>query len=211
MEILVIGSDSQRELQQKFGPLHHYKIVANHQDAEIPLKTCDVVFDFLVEKDVSGINIYRGHLGIVVFLDTTMTSLKQLNIVDDQTLFVGFCGMPTFLDREILEVTLLKEYHLIPLQNMCEKLNTKFAVVADQVGMVTPRIVCMIINEAYYTMEEGTATREDIDLAMKLGTNYPYGPFEWCERIGRKEVLRLLESVYRSTKDERYKACQLMF
>ncbi len=42
----------------------------------------------------------------------------------------------------------------------------------------------MIINEAFYTVMEGTATREDIDTGMKLGTNYPMGPFEWAVSWG---------------------------
>ena len=62
-------------------------------------------------------------------------------------------------------------------------------------------------NEAYITAEEGTASREDIDLAMKLGTNYPFGPFEWAKRIGIANVLKLMDALYASTNDERYKAC----
>ena len=96
------------------------------------------------------------------------------------------------------------------LENVCAQLKTKYLQVDDRVGMVTPRVVCMIINEAYYTVQEGTATREDIDLAMKLGTNYPYGPFEWCERIGLTSVYELLEVVYNETGDERYKISELM-
>jgi 3-hydroxybutyryl-CoA dehydrogenase len=65
----------------------------------------------------------------------------------------------------------------------------------------------MIINEAYYTVQEGTAEREDIDLGMKLGTNYPHGPFEWCAKIGIQNVYELLEAVYDDTKEERYKIC----
>ncbi|HBK88456.1 MAG TPA: 3-hydroxyacyl-CoA dehydrogenase, partial [Cytophagales bacterium] len=56
----------------------------------------------------------------------------------------------------------------------------------------------------------GTATREDIDLAMKLGTNYPWGPFEWCERLGRNHVIRLLNAAYRESGDERYKPSNLL-
>jgi len=68
----------------------------------------------------------------------------------------------------------------------------------------------MIINEAYYAVLEGTATREDVDLAMKLGLNYPFGPFEWSNRIGVKHVYELLEAVYEDTRDERYKICPLL-
>ncbi len=76
--------------------------------------------------------------------------------------------------------------------------------------MVTPRIICMIINEAYFAIEENVASRNDIDLAMKLGTNYPYGPFEWCDKIGIKNVYELLNAVQMYTKDDRYKICELL-
>ena len=76
--------------------------------------------------------------------------------------------------------------------------------------MVTPRIIFMIINEAYYTVQEGTATREDIDQGMKLGTNYPFGPFEWAEKIGLDNVYETLEAIYEDTKEERYKICPLL-
>jgi 3-hydroxybutyryl-CoA dehydrogenase len=68
----------------------------------------------------------------------------------------------------------------------------------------------MIINEAYYTVQEGTANRDDIDQAMKLGTNYPMGPFEWCKKIGITDVYETLEALYNDTHDERYKICSLL-
>jgi len=76
--------------------------------------------------------------------------------------------------------------------------------------MVTPRIIFMIINEACYTLQERTATIQDIDLGMKLGTNYPLGPFEWADKIGIKNVYETLLAVYEDTKDERYKICSLL-
>ena len=96
------------------------------------------------------------------------------------------------------------------LNSIMKDLGSDFLVVDDRVGLVTPRVICMIINEAYYTVQEGTASREDIDIAMKLGTNYPFGPFEWCQRIGVRHVYELLEAVYDDTKDERYKICPLL-
>ena len=118
--------------------------------------------------------------------------------------------MPTFLNRPLLEVSLHKESDTTRLAELCKQLNTEFVQVDDRVGLVTPRVICMIINEAYYTVEEGTATREDIDLAMKLGTNYPYGPFEWAKKIGLRNVYEVLSAVYEDTKDERYKICPLL-
>ena len=60
------------------------------------------------------------------------------------------------------------------------------------------------------TVQEGTATREDIDIGMKLGTNYPKGPFEWLNEIGIENVYKVLEAIYQDTKEERYKICPLL-
>ena len=59
-------------------------------------------------------------------------------------------------------------------------------------------------------VQEGTATKEDINTAMKLGTAYPMGPFEWCELAGLDNVYETLEAIYEDTKEERYKICPLM-
>ena len=78
-------------------------------------------------------------------------------------------------------------------KNKAEKilslLNRKTEWVPDVKGFISPRIVSMIINEAYFTLEENVSTKEEIDIAMKLGTNYPYGPFEWSKKIGLKKLL----------------------
>jgi 3-hydroxybutyryl-CoA dehydrogenase len=76
--------------------------------------------------------------------------------------------------------------------------------------MIKPRVIFMIINEACYTLQEGTASIEDIDKSMKLGTNYPFGPFEWCDKIGVTHVFETLNAIYDDTRDERYKICPLL-
>ena len=60
----------------------------------------------------------------------------------------------------------------------------------------------MIINEAFYALEEKISTMEEIDMAMKLGTNYPSGPFEWAEKIGIRRIYLLLEKL--ALKEARY-------
>ena len=53
----------------------------------------------------------------------------------------------------------------------------------------------MIINEAHFAFDEQLSSREEIDVAMKLGTGYPYGPFEWAEKIGIQQVKLLLNKM----------------
>ena len=60
----------------------------------------------------------------------------------------------------------------------------------------------MIVNEAYYTLGADVSSRDEIDIAMKLGTSYPYGPFEWSEKIGLKRINELLKELSRT--DKRY-------
>lgn len=67
--------------------------------------------------------------------------------------------------------------------------------VPDQIGFVGARVLAAIIHEAMLLKSAGAASQTDIDLAMKLGTNYPKGPFEWAEEIGWKEVEALLEKM----------------
>lgn len=211
MKILVIGHESHyEECTQKFVAHHHVMFASDHKHVQSNLAQADVVFDFTTGT-TSPVQYYADWRG-VVFLNTTEVTLTSLvsDSLSSGPRFFGFCGLPTFLNRDVLEVCLTREENLQYLKEVCTKLETKFVRVADQAGLVTPRIVCMIINEAYYTEEEGTATRADIDQAMKLGTNYPYGPFEWGQRIGLKNVCQVLEAVYRATGDERYQICPLL-
>jgi 3-hydroxybutyryl-CoA dehydrogenase len=214
MNILVIGEQVNfEEVKQKFGDGHRYTFENDHREAERFILSNDLVFDFILDEEPFQVEIYSDKTNANAFINTSKISLAELSNLAGHptkaTLF-GFNGMPTFLSRKIMEVSALKPTDVFGASQLCQKLDTEFLIVDDRVGLVTPRIVCMIINEAYYTVQEGTASREDIDRAMKLGTNYPYGPFEWCQRIGVKHVYELLEAVYEDTHDERYKICPLL-
>lgn len=69
-----------------------------------------------------------------------------------------------------------------------------------------PRVISMIINEAFFSLEEKMASVEDIDTAMKFGVNYPLGPFEWAEKIGHDKIIQVLDELYQVTGDPRYRA-----
>lgn len=213
MKILVIGEQRNfEECEKKFGKGHAYSWVGEHRDAEKFLDANDLIFDFIIDEEPHEFEIYIDK-PVTVFLNTSKISLAELAHGVNNTMqctIMGFNGLPTMMDRAIMEISLLKTEDEASVKIICEKLKTEFLLVDDRVGLVTPRIISMIINEAYYTVQEGTATLEDIDLAMKLGTNYPYGPFEWCQRIGLKHIYELLEAIYEDTKDERYKICPLL-
>jgi len=74
---------------------------------------------------------------------------------------------------------------------------------------VALRVISCVVNEAFLALAEGVATEEDIDRAMKLGANYPKGPFEWAEEIGRDRILQTLDSL-RKTHGDAYLAAPLL-
>ncbi len=84
------------------------------------------------------------------------------------------------------------------------------SLVDDRVAMVMPRILCCLVNEATFALQEEVASMEDIDTAMKLGTNYPVGPVEWGEKLGFDQVLAVMDALHRDTGEERYRPSSLL-
>ncbi len=94
------------------------------------------------------------------------------------------------------------------LNQLSAQLGVQFSFLPDEPGFVSARVLAMIINEAYFAKEENVSTENEIDIALKLGTNYPKGPFEWANEIGLKNVFDLLKTL--SLTDARYTVCKLL-
>jgi len=77
-------------------------------------------------------------------------------------------------------------------------------------GEIAVRILAMIMNEAAHAVGEGVASVRDVDIAMKLGTNYPKGPLKWADEIGLDVVFHILKSLDASLGDERYHPAPLL-
>jgi 3-hydroxybutyryl-CoA dehydrogenase len=103
-----------------------------------------------------------------------------------------------FLQRDIIEVVLKNE----AAAEVLKTLGWKYRETADVPGMIAARTIAMIINEAYFALGDEISTKSEIDTAMKLGTNYPLGPFEWSEKIGLHNIYRLLKKL--SASNDRY-------
>jgi 3-hydroxybutyryl-CoA dehydrogenase len=78
--------------------------------------------------------------------------------------------------------------------------------VGDAPGLVLGRIVAQLVNEAHFALDADIASAEDIDTAMRLGFNYPRGPFEWREAIGAPRLLGMLDALHTELGEERYRA-----
>ena len=80
----------------------------------------------------------------------------------------------------------------------------------DYPGFIVNRILMPMINEAAFALMEGVATAEDIDQAMKLGTNQPMGPLTLADFIGLDTCLAILEVMHRGLGDPKYRPCPLL-
>jgi 3-hydroxybutyryl-CoA dehydrogenase len=162
----------------------------------------DAFFDLTFNE--ADINTNNFSDNIIVFANAVNSTCEEIN----KNNYVRINAWPGFLNRAVIEVACMDEHYKQQAENILSALNWKFIWTPDDYGFIAARIIAMIINEAYYALEENISTKEQIDIAMKLGTNYPYGPFEWSERIGIKRIYFLLEKL--STLNKRYTIAGLL-
>ena len=172
-----------------------------------------LVFDLNLDEEPELILEYEDMENLKLVAGAVKTSLAQLIAWTGGNyagILIGINSLPTFLESPVKEISLMDESDRTLALKMAAALGWDIALVDDRVGMVAPRVILMIINEACFAVQEGTADMDAIDQAMRYGTNYPYGPFAWADRIGLNEVFETLESIFEDTGDPRYRICPLM-
>ena len=80
----------------------------------------------------------------------------------------------------------------------------------DAPGLVVARTLAMLVNEGADAVLQGVCDETGADTAMKLGVNYPAGPFEWLAAIGVSEVVEMLDALFDATRNERYRVSPLL-
>jgi 3-hydroxybutyryl-CoA dehydrogenase len=133
----------------------------------------------------------------------------DVNLAVSESLFERYYYQPRFrpshLQRSMVEAGLLgrksgRGFYDYGAEEQGETGEKERTEPSEDVAL---RVISCIVNEAFLTLSEGVATAEDIDEAMKLGANYPQGPFEWTEEIGAPSILQMLDSL-RATHGEAY-------
>ncbi|MFI5194957.1 MAG: 3-hydroxyacyl-CoA dehydrogenase family protein [Chitinophagales bacterium] len=146
----------------------------------------DAYMDLAFEPGPERIETLRHLLPSPIFINSVIQTLSVCGAD-----FIRINGWPGFLEMRLLEAASGE----ISGSRARDIFGEYIIFVKDVPGLVNPRIISMIINEAYYTLAAGTATRGEIDTAMKLGTGYPMGPFEWGEKIGLHNIYALLTAM----------------
>lgn len=110
---------------------------------------------------------------------------------------------------EIVRALETSEATLAACNEVGARMGKDCVTVRESPGFVTSRINAMIGNEAFYMLQEGVASAEDIDKALKLGLNHPMGPFELVDLVGLDTRLSILRFLHR-TLGEKFRPCPLM-
>lgn len=154
----------------------------------------DVYIDLDFNNEPGRVDVLSRLLPASVLVNAVVSTLEEIGFP-----FVRINGWPGSLERATHELAVWKEMPPEQLVKLKAQLNElyqnpgrTYRFVPDAPGMISARILATLINEAYFTWEQEVSTREEIDIAMKLGTNYPLGPFEWGQRIGLDKVAGLL-------------------
>ncbi len=181
------------------------------------------VFDFVLELTNLSIDSKKSnliHLENIIPVTTpilsssvTVTLAGQVPWLKNPERLIGIGAFPTLLQGSLIEFVagpLTDTSTRNAGEEFATSLDKSAVFVHDSIGLVMPRIISMLVNEACFAMVEGVAAGDDIDTAMKLGTNYPHGPVEWGERIGARNILAVMESLHGNAGDERYRAAPLL-
>ena len=83
-----------------------------------------------------------------------------------------------------------------------KKIGKEVIVVKEAPAFVVNRILCLMLNEAFYVLDEGLASAEDIDKGMMLGCNHPIGPLALADLVGLDTLLRIMDDMYRELGDK---------
>jgi len=161
--------------------IEEFSQLQNHKEA-------DVFIDLLFEN--SHLTALQQLLPKLIIVNSVEQTLFEMN-----SSFVRINGWNTFLKSSLVEATSLKQSDKEKTEKVFALFNKKIEWIDDIVGFITPRVISMIINEAFISLKEGVSSKEEIDIAMKSGTNYPYGPFEWSQKIGVNNLKKLLNKL----------------
>ena len=211
-------------LCKKMNPMQVVILCSNAQKSELMNNTAELAADIIwidepaqmTEFTSAGCFIdllFDNTPGRVSLLSALAPSLVVVSSVAETCAQLGgslirINGWNTFLSSSLVEAACLDESHKAGVEAAFSLFQKNIEWVDDIPGFITPRIVSAIINEAYFALEDGVSTKAEIDVAMKLGTAYPYGPFEWAQRIGLNNIVTMLQQL--AAEQPRYAPCSLL-
>jgi 3-hydroxybutyryl-CoA dehydrogenase len=181
-------------------------------------RDADLVIEAVPEEMESKIEIFTqldkfSRPGTILASNTSSLSITEIASVTYRApKCVGMHFFNPVHKMKLLEVVKALETDADTLSTVVEvgrRMKKEVVVIKESPGFITSRINALIGNEAFQMLQEGIASAEDIDKAVKLGLNHPMGPFELVDLVGLDTRLHILEYLHK-TLGEKYRPAPLL-
>ena len=183
------------------------------------LATCDLVIEAATENLELKLKIIRQIDGLakstaLLASNTSSISITTLAAVTSRPAqFLGmhfFNPVPMMSLVELIRGLQTSDAAVSAAAEFAKRLSKVPIVVKNSPGFVVNRILCPMLNEAVFALQEGLATAEDIDNGMKLGCSHPIGPLALCDMVGLDVLLAVMNVFYVDFRDPKYRPALLL-
>ena len=201
--------------EQKATAMAHVKTTSTLAD----LAACDYVIEAATENEALKVKILKDldaalKPETIIATNTSSISITQLAAATQRPdRFVGmhfFNPVPMMALVELIRGLATSDATIATAQELARALGKTPITVKNSPGFVVNRILCPMINEAIFCLQEGLATAEDIDAGMKLGTNQPIGPLALADMIGLDIMIAVMNVFYEGFNDPKYRPAPLL-
>jgi 3-hydroxybutyryl-CoA dehydrogenase len=183
------------------------------------LANCDLVIEAATENEELKLKILReigATLNARALMDTNTSSIsitKLATATDRPDRFIGmhfFNPVPVMALLELIRGLQTSDDTLAKAEAFAKRIGKVPIIAKNSPGFAVNRILCPMINEAIFALQEGIATAEEIDAGMKLGCNHPIGPLALADLIGLDTMLSVMDVFYKGFNDPKYRAAPLL-
>lgn len=178
---------------------------ADGEDASVVVYSC---LGAPTQRDVAAVEAFAGRPDVELFVDSSDPGWAP-----DLPHGVGWVRLHRWRDQlfaEVVEDDVAGIAAHPQTDRLLDALGARSIRVPALPGLVVDRLAHCLANEAYAVLEEGTASADDIDTALRLAMNHPSGPLEYAEAVGVEQVHHSLRSMLSAFGDPRYRPTQLM-